>query len=1223
MLILLSKQPERKIAIVSESYALVIKCVSSKKSESKPLCSIELTPKKQLANQGYKKLSNYKIEGFIGLVEINGLIFIGTITSKSKVAQPIPKQTVNKILGIEFFCLNDSLWDFVEIDSSGYPAINEDPSAGGSITGGNMPGSDFHETFPRHPCFEIRKLLSNGSFYYSSDFDLTSTLQNRGYSDHTLSSDNFEEEYMWNSFLMQEVVTYRNRLDENDRQILDEEGFLTTIIRGFAETFVTYVRQLKIAVTIISKQSWKRAGTRFNARGVDDDSNVANFVETEFIMFSSQYCYAFTQIRGSIPVFWEQDTSLLNPKVQITRSVEATQPVFDKHFTKLNDKYGTINVVNLLSTKSSEIELSQRYKKHLQQSEKFQLGIDVFLTEFDFHRETSQEGFSGVKKILPLVMDAILNYGYFSYDVKEKKIISEQQGIFRTNCLDCLDRTNLVQQTISLAAFKLFLEDFQLIKPNAYVDDDNFVSQHNTLWADHGDQVSQIYTGTNALKSSFSRKGKMSIAGALSDATKSVSRMYINNFMDKGKQQNIDALLGRLPHQKPVQLYDPVNEYITAQLDTLKDKFISYSSANILVGTLNANGISRNADLSKWLFPIGDKFIPDMVVLGLQEVIELTAGSILNADYSKSSFWQQLVSECLSQYGEKYMLLRVEQMSSLMILFFVKADKAKYIKQVEGSSKKTGFGGMTGNKGAVAIRFDYGGTSFCFVNAHFSAGANNVEERRSDFESIIKSIIFSRSKTVPHHDSIFWLGDLNYRISLANEEVRRELAAQREGYIDRLLKYDQLTQEINAGVVFKGFKEPSLKFRPTYKYDLGTDIYDTSEKARTPSWTDRIVYRGSNLHPLAYSDAHLLISDHRPVYAAYRAQVMNINEAVKLDLQKKLYKDYKEAHPDLPDVQVGNLIDIERRRRESLSPPTGVTLLDLDSPSTIKPHQENSSSDLSSAFSSPSSNSLSNIPLKARKNSPSVVETNNRHRLPPPPPPASRNGAAISSPPQPTSRGASTSILQNADLSKSSSLSSFSSFASVNDSNTVKKTLNDDDDALTMKDVHNAPAPPKARKPLPPGFSDTILQPKNSSDNSRASVSKTTPSPPPSRLKSPPSLTSGVTPSKIEPLKPKNKSVTPPPVKPKPEGFEKEKIDPVTPKQTGRGNLPPPPPPSHSKRAESATSTPERETHENETSTTTPAAPKDKPHKVPPAVPAKKAGIEHLGMDSWKPLTPK
>lgn len=1040
MIIVVSAKPERRIAIVSESFALILKSVGEEQSK-KPRCAIELVPKNDLSNHGFKKLSSREIYGFVGLIEIEGLIFVGTITGKSKVAQPIPGETVNKIFAVDFFCLNDSRWDFVEIDSSGYPIMSESDSP------------EYQESLPRHPCYELRKLLSNGSFYYSSDFDLTSTLQHRGFGDYSLSVDNFQEEYMWNSFLMQEVITYRDRLDANSKQILDEEGFLTTVIRGFAETFVTYIKRLKVGLTVISKQSWKRAGTRFNARGVDDEGNVANFVETELIMFSSQYCYSFNQIRGSIPVFWEQDTSLINPKVQITRSMEATQPIFDEHFMNLINEYGPVHIVNLLSTKSAEIELSQRYKAHLRNSQKLKLGQDIFLTEFDFHKETAQEGFSGVQKVIPKILDSLLVAGYFSYDVKEKKVISEQQGIFRTNCLDCLDRTNLVQQTISLVAFKTFLEDFHLVEPKSYNDSDDFIAKHNTLWADHGDQVSQIYTGTNALKSSFSRKGKMSLAGALSDATKSVSRMYINNFMDKGKQQNIDTLLGRLPHQQCVQLYDPINEFVSSKLDQMSEKFTSNSTINLLVGTFNVNGTSRQSDLSKWLFPIGDKFKPDVVVLGLQEVIELTAGSILNADYSKSSFWESMVNKCLNQYDEKYILLRAEQMSSLIILFFVKADKAQFVKKVEGSSKKTGFGGITGNKGAVAIRFEYGVTSFCFVNAHLAAGSGSIDERRNDYESIVKSISFTRSKTIPHHDSIFWLGDLNYRIQLPNEEVRSELNNEQEGYIDKLLKYDQLTQEINSGVIFQDFKEPTLKFRPTYKYDYGTDTYDTSEKARTPSWTDRIVYKGENLHPLAYSDASLMISDHKPVYAAYRAKVTYVDEAVKLDLTKRLYNDYKAAHPEELNKNNGSLIEIfsdketstPKHRSYELS--TSATLLDFPGSST-------------SLDSTSSSSSYSSAPLQPtpRKEGSPLGEHYGKSKLRPPPPPAPR-----------------------------------SSTASLNKSNEILETASPAQRSTTIRtnSLKSTPPPvPQARKPLPPGFNEVILTPKNTSRSSTPNASK-------------------------------------------------------------------------------------------------------------------------------------
>ncbi|KAK5959481.1 phosphatidylinositol-3-/phosphoinositide 5-phosphatase INP52 PWA37_003440 [Arxiozyma heterogenica] len=908
---------DKRIALVSESHALIFQAINGFDTRSKS-CSLTLVPREELKNQGYKRLTYREIFGFIGLIEVDNNIFIGTITGASKVASPIPGETVNKIYAVDFHCLTDSRWDFIDLDSQGRPLDQQFNNHGNesdndtyktNIEGYDLDRSAYSNSIPlqQHPCYQYKKLLSNGSFFYSADFDITSILQDRGlinskkkHVDNETGTDNISsteccrEEFMWNNFMLREIMLYRDRADKSTQRILDKNRFLTTIIRGFAETVITYIQDWKVSMTIISKQSWKRAGTRYNVRGIDDDGHVANFVENEFILYSNEYGYSYTQVRGSVPLFWEQDASLINPKIQITRSVEATRGAFDLHFQDLAAKYGTIHIVNLLSDKPSEFELTKRYRRQLSVSKSVKLDKQVLLTEFDFHRETSQDGFLAARKLIPIIKTSILNNGYFSFDVRENKIISKQSGCFRTNCLDCLDRTNLVQQLLSYEILKLFLTDFNIVSQSRISDNSEYIKKHNILWADHGDQISQIYTGTNALKSSFTRKGKMSLAGAISDATKSVSRLYLNNFVDKGKQQNIDGLLGKLSYQRPVEIFDPENTYITEELNKFSEEFTTFSNMNLFVGTYNVGGRSnKHADLSEWLFPIGDKFKPDIVVLGLQEVIELTASSILNVDYSKNSLWENLVMDCLNKYEENYVLLRAEQMASLIILLFVKEDKMNHVKQVEGSTKKTGFKGMTGNKGAVAIRFNYSDTSFCFVNAHLSAGANNIEERANDYLSISKNISFTGGRTIDQHDSIFWLGDFNYRIDLDNFNVRKKLSEQQPNYIESLLRYDQLTQVLNAGQIFPNFCEPTLQFHPTYKYDVGTDLYDTSEKARTPSWTDRIIYRGSNLHPLAYSDAPLKLSDHRPVFAAYRVNIAFINDTKKLSLINQLQIDYK------------------------------------------------------------------------------------------------------------------------------------------------------------------------------------------------------------------------------------------------------------------------------------------------------------------------------------------
>lgn len=883
MKILVRDGKTRTIGLITRENVLLFRHIKTKDNTNR--CAIKFESRADVDLKGFKKLYERDVDGFLGLIENNGDVFICTITGRRQVASPIPSETINKIHAVEFFCVNRADWDFMEFDANGMPIV--------SVAEGETE-DDISSQQVKHPCADLRKLLSSGGFYYSSDFDLTSTLQDRGINSHSLSIDDYKEEYMWNNFMLKEMIDFRDKLSLEMKEKLDDDGFLTTVIRGFAETFSTSMQRTKVLMTVISRQSWKRAGTRFNSRGIDDEGYVSNFVETETILYCEAFCYSFIEIRGSVPIFWEQDTSLINPKVQITRSEEATQPIFDEHFKRLLENYHAVHIVNLLSfTKSNEVPLSKRYKYHLKNSKETK--ENVYLTEFDFHRETSDQGYESANKIYKLIKESLFEFGYYCFDFKQQKPISKQRGVFRTNCLDCLDRTNLIQQFISKFILTIFFKD----RDQFISQESDLFSKHNTLWADNGDQISQIYTGTNALKSSFSRSGKMSFAGVLSDATKSVSRMYINNFVDKGKQQNIDELLGRLNGQQAVRLYDPINDMVTEEMNKLKSNFTTESSMNLFVGTYNVNGISRIGDLTKWLFPIGDKFKPDIVVLGFQEVIELTAGSILNADYSKSTMWNDKVGECLNQF-DKYIMLRAEQMSSLIILFFARSEIIGNIKMVEGSSKKTGLGGITGNKGGVAIRFNYGATTFSVVNAHLAAGSNAVAERNNDYLSIMNGVKFPRGGKINDNDNVFWIGDLNYRISLENSVVRDKL---REGDLKYLIEYDQLTREIRNNNVFKGYSEPSINFKPTYKFDKGTSNYDSSEKQRTPSWTDRIIYKSEGIKPLAYSSGELNLSDHKPVYAAYKCRVVFVDEEKKSQIYKKLYNQFKAKDGELIDVK--------------------------------------------------------------------------------------------------------------------------------------------------------------------------------------------------------------------------------------------------------------------------------------------------------------------------------
>ena len=311
------------------------------------------------------------------------------------------------------------------------------------------------------------------------------------------------------------LIQFRSRLASFDRELLDASHILTSAIRGYVYTIVVPASSSPLTaldtnlpsnLTLISRLSCRRAGTRFNARGIDDDGNVANFVETETIYcFPSCLCFSYAQIRGSVPVFWEQAAGLLphQQKIQITRSPEATQPAFNKHFEELELNYGTVHILNLLSeSKLQEVELTERYNHHIRMSpmnhstsrEETSDHCRLKGSQFDFHAETKGPGgYEAASMVRHLIQNYAEAFAYYLSDnvddiepgikarIKRPVVILQQEGVFRTNCLDCLDRTNLIQTIISQIALESFFRDRG---EHALTD---FWMRHSTLWADNGD----------------------------------------------------------------------------------------------------------------------------------------------------------------------------------------------------------------------------------------------------------------------------------------------------------------------------------------------------------------------------------------------------------------------------------------------------------------------------------------------------------------------------------------------------------------------------------------------------------------------------------------------------------------------------------------------------------------------------------------------------------------
>jgi hypothetical protein len=141
----------------------------------------------------------------------------------------------------------------------------------------------------------------------------------------------FDQRFTWNATILHPLLAFRSNLPISTRQELDDQALLLPVIQGFTSSHVIPTgnwtddnRPEVASLGLISRLSWKRAGARFRTRGIDDDGQVANFVETETIlaMGGEGVCMSFVQVRGSVPLFWQQPSTgmgTLQQRVEITR----------------------------------------------------------------------------------------------------------------------------------------------------------------------------------------------------------------------------------------------------------------------------------------------------------------------------------------------------------------------------------------------------------------------------------------------------------------------------------------------------------------------------------------------------------------------------------------------------------------------------------------------------------------------------------------------------------------------------------------------------------------------------------------------------------------------------------------------------------------------------------------------------------------------------------------
>uniref|UniRef100_A0A8C4WRR4 Phosphatidylinositol-3-phosphatase SAC1 n=1 Tax=Eptatretus burgeri TaxID=7764 RepID=A0A8C4WRR4_EPTBU len=395
----------------------------------------------------------------------------------------------------------------------------------------------------------LHAMVATDGFYFSCSYDLTHTVQrlaNTSPDFHEMSLvERADQRFVWNTHLLSDIATQP-----------ELHRFAMPMIFGFASIKQCIINGKSFDWILISRRSCYRAGVRYYVRGIDQEGHAANYVETEQIIQYNGTKASFVQTRGSMPFFWSQRPDLkYKPWPQISSSLNHLDG-FQRHFDGQIVTYGKQIIINLVDHKGLEKGLEELFRTLTNRLDNDRIRYE----SFDFHKECSKMRWDRLKIIIDRVAPEQDTMGYCLLD-SEGQMLQQQEGVFRTNCIDCLDRTNVVQSLLARRMLQAQLQRLGVLHAGQHTEDHlEFEFIYKNVWADNADACAKQYAGTGALKTDYTRKGKRTKWGLLMDGWNSLIRYYKNNFSDGFRQDSIDLFLGNFVVEETGRGLDPLHE---------------------------------------------------------------------------------------------------------------------------------------------------------------------------------------------------------------------------------------------------------------------------------------------------------------------------------------------------------------------------------------------------------------------------------------------------------------------------------------------------------------------------------------------------------------------------------------------------------------------------------------------------------------------------------------
>ena len=395
------------------------------------------------------------------------------------------------------------------------------------------------------------------------------------------------------------------------------------------------------------------------------------------------------------------------------------------------------------------------------------------------------------------------------------------------------------------------------------------------------------------------------------NAYQNVNMNQNNNFANPFLQNKNNQINQNYKNLKPgTQILCSRQMNINNMNTNLNKQFVIPKKLNLLCITWNVGGIS-----SEKKYDIRDLFtqnifyknnkVPDMIIIGLQEIVELDIYNILSIttnEESVSDWTKNIISTINSIFPYTFKQISVQNLVGIFYICLAQSHLKDKIEIIGKNVIKTGLFGTLGNKGYLTLNLKlFKNTEISFAVAHLEAGKNSNEQRTSTLKQILNTKIgdqdydedSNEGKKFKNSDCWIILGDLNFRIENTFEKCFEFI--QKKEY-QQLMEFDQLylSRLKDGGLV--DINEPQINFPPTYKYISGSNKYvNDIENLRTPSWTDRILFcHKNNIRNLNYSSIPtIMYSDHRPVQASFEIDIkqQNIKDNINLNQNMNSYRN--------------------------------------------------------------------------------------------------------------------------------------------------------------------------------------------------------------------------------------------------------------------------------------------------------------------------------------------